>query len=321
MQQRPSLSFECGFTGVKSRKLRVVLSLVVVVVGIEMGLRVAGLGDPVLLETDRTCGYLLKPNQRHFRFFVHTSINSQSMRSDEFRLKKSAGTVRIMFVGDSIVYGTTRVDQNTIFTELLHRELPSILRLPVEVLNASTNGWAIGNELGYVETHGIYDADDVVLVLNSGDLSQPMATASDVGSSLSFEAPNCALCELFSHYLKEPRRDSGTKSVDNPRQTESNLDLLDRLLRFIQNRGARMLILFVPFPRDIKPGGITLPVELSQWAQNRGVTIVDATSSLAKLTPREASIDGGTHLSAAGNRAVAMALELVATATLYTTAH
>ena len=81
-----------------------------------------GLGNPILIEPDAACAYILKPDQDVIRFSVHTHINHYGMRSDELPSQRAAGALRLLFVGDSITYGTTRVDQREIFTEILHRE-------------------------------------------------------------------------------------------------------------------------------------------------------------------------------------------------------
>ena len=64
----------------------VVLALLVLLVaGTELALRfILGLGDPVLIEPDSACSYVTRPNQKIFRFLVHTYINRYGMRSDEF---------------------------------------------------------------------------------------------------------------------------------------------------------------------------------------------------------------------------------------------
>lgn len=301
----------------KSRPVRAIIAPIALLLVAEGVLRVVGIGDPVLLRADPCCGYLLRPNQDHFRFFVHTRVNSHSMRCDEFSEKKAPRVYRVMFLGDSMTYGTTRVNQSDIFTEVLHRELPSILHRPVEVLNASANAWAIGNELGYLESHGLFSADSVVLVLNNGDLTQPTSEVSDVGSTLHFEKPACALCELLGRYRKRAKRDSGSNELDDPSQARKNLKLLDELRDFVLARGSRMLILFVPFPHDLKRANLVLlQPALSGWARDHDVKIIDATASLAPLSIRQASVDGGTHLSVEGNRAVANCFERAAPAAL-----
>src|SRR5205085_2864502 len=112
-------------------------------------------------------------NQRISRFFCRNDINSAGMRSEPIRTPKPSDELRIMFVGDSVLYGMTHVDQSKIATTILARELPTQLHRPVEVLNASAGGWAIGNEVGYLRSRGTFQSDVVVFVLNTYDMGQP----------------------------------------------------------------------------------------------------------------------------------------------------
>jgi hypothetical protein len=130
-------------------------ALVVLAALLEAMLRFGlGLGNPVLIAEDSACAYILKPDQDVFRFFSHTHVNHFGMRSDEVPALRDPHTLRILFVGDSITYGTSRIDQRQIFPEILHRDLRSIVQRPVEVLNASASSWAIDNELSYVRSRG-----------------------------------------------------------------------------------------------------------------------------------------------------------------------
>ena len=287
-----------------------VASLLAALVLVEELPRMVGLGNPVLLQADPSCQYFVRPNQYHYRFLVHTRINAYGMRSDDFQQEKPDGTYRIMFLGDSIVYGTTRIDQSKIFTEILHRELPSIFHRPTEVLNASANAWAIPNELAYLKSRGTFHSDLVLLVLNEDDLDQALSTANDVGSAFYFKKPACAICELVQHYSMVRKVDAGTTLQINIPQEDANLRDLDTLREIVLSSGAKFAILFVPFRKDISSSRPTvIQSKLVNWAESRRVLIIDTTPRLARLTIKEASVDGGIHLSAAGNRAVANAVE------------
>jgi nucleoside 2-deoxyribosyltransferase len=152
-----------------------------------------------------------------------------------------------MFVGDSIAYGTTMVDQDAIFVEVLHRELPAILHCRVEVLNASASAWAIDNELAYIESRGIFQSDRVILVLNDGDLDQRVSTVNDVGSALYFEKPACAFCELVHHYASRARADKGSVVESDAGQREKNLKSLTVFRDYVYAHNSGMILLFVQF--------------------------------------------------------------------------
>jgi hypothetical protein len=110
----------------------------------DMALRY-GPGNPVLIATETACGYTLKPNQNVFRFFSHTHVSHDGVSSAEVASRPAPNTLPILFVGDSIPHGTSRIDQKQIFAEILHRDLAFTLHRPVEVLNASAGAWAVAH--------------------------------------------------------------------------------------------------------------------------------------------------------------------------------
>ena len=275
-----------------------------------------GLGNPVLITKDAACAYILKPDQDVVRFFVRTNINHFGMRSDEVPAARQAGELRLLFVGDSITYGTTRVDQRQIFTELLHRDLPGILHRPVEVLNASAGGWAPENELAFLQSRGIFQSDIVLLVLNDGDLTQPPSTIAGVGDDLPQTRPATAIGELYSRYLK-PRflhalgkSDAGDNVVsDNGTTIRENLKNLDTINTLVASHGARLAIVFIPFRKDIPDASSMSQIELKAWSDSHGVSRFDLTSAEMPYSSKEISLDDGTHFNARGNNVIAQAIE------------
>ena len=188
----------------KSRLLLAFVILAILVVATELILRsVFGLGHPLLYVADAGCGYLPAPNQHLHRFFAHNDINAQSMRSDPIQTSKPADGIRILFVGDSVTYGQTFTDQPKIFTSILGRELPGQLHRPVEILNASAGAWAVGNELGYIRSRGIFSADLVVFVVNTYDMTQAFNDTS-LGTDIAYadHNPPCAIAETWTRYIK-----------------------------------------------------------------------------------------------------------------------
>ena len=65
------------------------------------------------------------------------------------------------------------------------------------MLNASAGGWAASNEVGFLtERKGTFDADLVLIVLNSGDLQQPFNDYSESPSAPT-EQPVSAIGEAW----------------------------------------------------------------------------------------------------------------------------
>lgn len=274
-----------------------------------------GLGNPILITPDAACNYIIKPNQNVFRFFGHTYINRYGMRSGEVPAHRIPHTLRLMFVGDSIAYGTTQVDQNAIFTQIVRRELPSIVHEPVEVLNASAGAWAIDNELSYVRSRGIFQSDIVLLVLNDGDLNQPRSTIAQIGDNTPVSRPATAIGELYTRYFRPRifhilrRPDAGDSASEGGGDiARENLADLDAFQALVAGQHAEFVIVFTPFRIDVPVASARAETAFRSWAAAHQVPFLDLTAAEQPHPVREITLEG-VHFNKAGNRVVAEAIE------------
>jgi hypothetical protein len=163
-----------------------------------------GLGNPPLYQADSKMEYLLQPSKTYYRFHHRFSVNRYSMRADDFPPQKSSpNELRVLVVGDSIVYGGVLIDQSQIDTEILKRNLQKATGRPVVVGNASAKGWGPPNELAYLQRFGTLDADVVVLELSSHDYADAPTFVPVVGVSVDFpdKKPPLALIDLLATYI------------------------------------------------------------------------------------------------------------------------
>lgn len=142
----------------------------IVFIGLEAVLRFGlGLGDPPLFDRDPAIEYVLKPSRTyHYRHHTY-SVNSHRMRGAEFPARKPEGELRVLVIGDSLLEGGGRIDQSELATEQLRELLRSRLGCPVSVGNISAPSWGPPNQLAFIKQYGLFDADIVLLVSNSGD--------------------------------------------------------------------------------------------------------------------------------------------------------
>ena len=105
------------------------LCLALIFIAGELALEWMGFGSPPMVTLNPGVSYELQPGQSIVRRWPlsedsvsHVKTNRMGMRSDEIGPAPAPGVLRIFFVGDSITYGTTQVDQDHIFTELVHHE-------------------------------------------------------------------------------------------------------------------------------------------------------------------------------------------------------
>ena len=270
-----------------------------------------GLGTPVLITPDAACGYVLKPNQNVYRFFAHISTNQWGMRSNEVPATPAAGTLRLMFLGDSITYGTSRIDQRDIFTELVHRQLPDVVHRPVEVLNASAGAWAIGNELSYLRSRGTFGSEMVIEVLNSGDLTERFATISDVSSGYFVVSPRSAIGELAGRLLhRESRKqDAGDSTIDDSGTIRKrNLEHLDEMRQLAEQGHTRFVLVYIPFRKEMPVPSETSRKILANWCASRHVPFLDLTDFEAQYAASQITLEG-VHLNKQGNALAAEYLE------------
>jgi len=294
----------------RKRALRFPVGFLLLLLFMEVGLRAAlGLGNPILYDADSAYGYFMRPNQHTRRLLARTNINSRGMRCPEFNSHKPSGTLRLMFLGDSITYGTTQVDQQDIFVELVRKNLSMDIHRPVEEINASTNGWAIENEYDFVSSRGTYNSDYVLMVLNSGDPTQPFSTLAEVQNAFT-TAPGTAIEELSIRLFSRSRADAGTAVENAPEIEQRNLQLLTRVVKIVRTQGSEFVLIFVPIRRAIAQGaGHSVPQALKKWADAQNVRLFDLTDALSMYETRSITLHDGIHFNERGNRLIADSLE------------
>jgi hypothetical protein len=148
--------------------------------------------------------YLLEPSKTYYRFHKRFSVNQYGMRSDDFPPQKSdANELRVLVIGDSVIYGGVRIDQADIDTEILKRSLQKQFGRPVVVGNASAKSWGPPNELAYLQRFGTLQADVVILELSSHDYADAPTFAPVVGIAAAYpdKKPLLALTDLLETYL------------------------------------------------------------------------------------------------------------------------
>jgi hypothetical protein len=221
-------SLDTPYLAASTRKLSkttiVLLLLATFAISGELLCRFAiGLGDPPLYQTTAGNSYVLQPSKTYYRFHNRFSVNRYSMRSDDFPPQKSsADELRVLVIGDSVVYGGVMIDQSEIDTEILKRGLQKQFQRPVVVGNVSAKGWGPPSELAYLKQNGTFDADVVILELSSHDYADVPSANPVVGLSPDFpdKKPALGLTDLVGTYLL-PRYLH--KETDPPNYVERSL--------------------------------------------------------------------------------------------------
>jgi hypothetical protein len=215
-----------------------------------------GLCDPPLLRADPELEYILQPNQQALQFGNRVAVNAYSMRAPDFPQKKTnPNEFRVMVLGDSVVYGGSRVDQDDLATARLQRSLADALHKPVIVGNVSAGSWGPPNLLAYVRRFGWFDADVVVIVVSQQDYDDAMTFEPIVGLDPSFpdRKPKLALNEIATRYLPRylaiSRQNAGGTPTAPPttapvklENVAASMNALRDLVHAAKATGARVIV-------------------------------------------------------------------------------
>jgi hypothetical protein len=219
-----------------------------------------------------------------------------------------------------VTYGTTYVDQSKIFTTILQKELPGKLGKRVEVLNASKGGWAVGNELAYLRSRGTFDADVIVLVLNTGDLIQEFTGGSPIElDGHADPRPISAIGELCSRYVgprllhREPPRDAGSvastePSLDIDKLTTMVFEQLEEAHGIARAAGARFAIVMTRARGEWDDPQYQHAIDLlHRWASDQQVPLLDMGERFSHYPGDEVYLDT-IHLRPKGHELVAQGI-------------
>ncbi len=145
------------------------LSVLLVFVVMELGLRLLGARNMVLYERDEAAGYRVKPMQDVRVAGKRVVVNEWGVRDARPFFKRSAGLRRIVVLGDSVTWGGLGIDQSDAFTSVLERRLPDC-----EVINAGVNGYSVTQMVRLYQTHlkGL-DPDMVMVFAIPRDFERP----------------------------------------------------------------------------------------------------------------------------------------------------
>lgn len=175
-------------------KIIVLLSSLLFLGIIEVILRwTFGFCDALLFENSNAYEYIAQPNQDRHRFGARILINSHSQRSEE----PDSTKIKIVGLGDSVIFGGTMMDQDSIASTLFAKETG------MQMLNISAGSWGPDNCAAYLKEKGTFEAKAMILVCSSHDAYDGMSHVPVVGIYPNYpdKQYKLALWELFDRYL------------------------------------------------------------------------------------------------------------------------
>lgn len=259
--------------------------LLLIIALTELVLRlVFGFCDAVLYQSSTAYEYIAQPNQQRYRFFAHINYNSYSQRSEE---PDSTKTI-VLGLGDSVIFGGTMLDQDSIATTLFSKETG------MQMLNISSGSWGPDNCAAYLKEKGTFGAKAMVLVGSSHDAFDVMSYIPVVGIYPNYpdKQYKLAIWEVIDRYLM-PRikvyfigkqlLDPDAQVVEKVKSDEGvankalNFDPgFDQLLQISEEKHIPFFIYLHPevgevMSRKYKEGGLMI----MEWAKSHHVKLID----------------------------------------------
>jgi len=287
-----------------------IASALLALIFLELALRIRfGFGDPLLYVADAEIGYLLAPNQSVRRFGNRIEINQYSMRSHKFAPKPEIGTKRVLMIGDSIINGGWWTDQKDVVSELIVRSSNQ----PLEVLNASANSWSPQNELAYLKRFGTFNAEVIVLVINTDDLFGTQPTSLAIGHDRNYpnQKPISAIVEVVDRYLlPAPKLPAELKKIQSEGgdRVGINLEAIRQICEIATQKKAEFVLAMTPLLRELTPPGsrdyeITARQRLTEMTQTEQIQYIDFLAIFqAESSQIQDLYRDHIHLSSSGNR-------------------
>lgn len=155
-----------------------------------------GFCDALLYQSSDKYEYIAQPNQDRYRFGAHILSNSYSQRNEE----PDSTRIKILGLGDSVLFGGTWMDQDSLGSTLFSEETG------MQMLNISAGSWGPDNCAAYLKEKGTFDAKAMILVCSSHDAYDIMSFFPVVGKFPNYpdKQYKFAIVELWERYL-QPR--------------------------------------------------------------------------------------------------------------------
>ncbi len=269
----------------------------------ELFLRKAfGLGKPVLYYSYPLYGYRPKPDQDVTRFHgARIQINNLGLRANQDWDSRTDD--KILFLGNSVTYGGSMIDNNDLFSHLALNGLKDY-----KSGNGGVNGWGVENIHGLLVRAQFLPAQIYVSVIYEGDFYRGV---SRIGSMPFWcKTPKLAMTELLYIFLYKlsSYRYIPWQNIASEKETAAvvnrAVDRLEEIDTFLEKENRRHLIYIHP-RKDQALGKESRDTLISGAIANSGLDVCYMVDRLNKLNLTADEIDDlfydHTHLTKAGH--------------------
>jgi len=210
--------------------------IILIITSVNYYFEFIGLGDPIRYDKDLIYGFAPKENQKKKRFKSSlVTINESGLRSIEnWRDSKKK---KILFIGDSVTFGGSYIDDKKIFSHLVCDELKRFF-----CGNAGVNGYGIINMVNrsrYDER--IHDTDIVIFLFSALNFTREYTSSETAHFYLNdHDFFLSGLMEAISFFSTKYDVNYLLSKKDNTKKYNHDRELIDYSLEQLANEAKRL---------------------------------------------------------------------------------
>lgn len=208
-----------------------------------------GLGNPVLYDSSPLYGYRPLPNKEYTRHWgAKIKINNIGLRAESNW--ESNKNNKILFLGDSVTYGGSYIDNKDLFSQLVVDILNKDYKLSYKSGNAGVNAWGVENIYGLIVESDFLPASIYVTILPEGDFYRGLTRMQ--GTPFFCNKPGSALLELwyfFCYKQNNHRYSNWILFSDEHKKTvvvEKAVKKLKEMDIYLKKKGYQHIIIISP---------------------------------------------------------------------------
>src|SRR5262245_54791260 len=260
------------------------------VVAAEVVLRHAGLGHPILFQANWASRFAPAPNQSQVRRRgAKVTIDSQGLRAIKDWTSPAQG--KILFIGDSVTWGGTYIDDEDTFAAGVCARLQAATAKDFVCGNAGTNEYGTDNMAARIRYKTMKDETALVVTLIADDTLRGLK---DADAAFVFTAappgPFKALWEATAFVVwrlnRAMRPFRPLPSRNDHRVAERSLDNLFAAIRETDRPGRHVLLVLSPLAAELNGKELELTKVVRAALERSGFPFLDLHAAVsAAVTP------------------------------------
>jgi hypothetical protein len=283
----------------------VIVLIVLAPIGLaELYLRFVGLGIPILYYANASYRFAPQPNQKQIRVRgASVTLDSKGLRSTNDWTNPA--DAKILFIGDSVTWAGTYIDDADTFSEGVCRRLAKATGKTFVCGNAGANEYGTDNMAARIRYKDFDDESALVVTLISDDTLRGLVDAE--GRFFFMQPPPPPFRALWEattfatwRFYKFLRPKS-YRGDDDLRVAQRSLENLFAAIRETQRPGRKNMIVLSPSKSELNGRESAITKQVQSMLASSGLEVLDLSAAVSEAVTEDFYYDD-IHLDVRGHR-------------------